>query len=224
MRPPLVVLRDIYLSHVSRDYPVYDPPHKSEEYFLSRAKAEENFEYFMHVRQQRASDFGHWLKRNFWVAISTDQRGAESMNKWGCSYAGLLLSVDSVGEVDRSYFTYSPPWVGPRIRYNIMFDMGIVLGESIIAACEGLHWTLGKNSRSGPGMSDQRPEIGGFSDPSVTVSPLHSAYGFSRQMRIYTTTFAGMSRLSRAPRFVRENVRWELLNVFKATVNAYRSK
>src|ERR1700730_18045000 len=80
---PQMWLRKSWLRRALRDYPLYDPPHKVEEYLLSREQAFENFDYFMRVRQQRAAYFQRWLRRYFRVAITPDENGVKALNRWG---------------------------------------------------------------------------------------------------------------------------------------------
>src|ERR1700730_12144481 len=106
---PQMWLRKSWLRRALRDYPLYDPPHKVEEYLLSREQAVENFDYFMRVRQQRAAYFQRWLRRYFRVAITPDENGVKALNRWGNKYAGLLLVAAPTGHPTDCYFTYDPP-------------------------------------------------------------------------------------------------------------------
>jgi hypothetical protein len=224
-------LRQLWLRRALRGYPLYDPPHKIEEYLLSREQAMENFDYFMRVRIERVEYFKNWLRLNFRVTVTQDEAGMRALNKWGNRYAGLLLTIDANGRVKDSYFTYDPPWVGENAVYNALFDTGITLGEIMIANCPKLHWVIdpissalprtGKMLKKTPGMSFQRPKIAGFENPRGYKSPLHRVWGFSHQMMLYTRTWSGMKRYYRQPRFFREKIRWELLNIFRGTLNSY---
>src|SRR5205823_4133759 len=105
-----------------------------------KEKARENFDYFMRVRQQRLAFFQDWLRRYFRVAVTLDQSGMMALNHWGNKYAGLLLVKGPLGHPNDSYFKYDPPWTGENAGHNVLFDMGIALGEAIIANCPKLHW------------------------------------------------------------------------------------
>ena len=228
-----VWLRRWWLRRALRDYPLYDPPHKVEEYLLSRERAVENFDYFMRVRQQRAAYFQRWLRRYFRVAITPDENGVKTLNRWGNRYAGFLLVAGPTGNPTDSYFTYDPPWTAENAGHNVLFDMGITLGEFMIANCPKLHWDVdpisevlprtGRMLKKSPGTSFQRPKLTGFENSTATVSPLHRVHGFAHQMVLYTTTWSGRQRYWRCPRYVRQNIRWELLNAFAAVLREYHA-
>jgi hypothetical protein len=230
---PHVWLRRLWLRRALRGYPLYDPPHKVEEYLLSREKADENFEYFMRVREERVAYFKNWLRRDFYVAITADENGVRELNRWGNRYAGLLLVTDGNGRVTRSYFTYDPPWVGEGAGHNVLFDMGITLGEFMIANCPKLHWDVdpvsavlprtGRLLKKSAGMSFQRPELTGFDDPIVRANPMHRVWSFAHQMMLYMRTWSGTKRYYRQHSFVRRNIRDELSNHFRAVLKAYHA-
>ena len=139
---PQMWLRRVWLRRALRDYPLYDPPHKVEERLLSKEEALENFDYFMRVRQQRLAYFQDWLRRNLCVTLAPNKVGVKALNRWGNKYAGLLLTAGPDGHPNNSYFTYDPPWTGENAGCNVLFDMGIALGEFIIVNCPKLHWAL----------------------------------------------------------------------------------
>jgi hypothetical protein len=224
-------LRKSWLRRALRDYPLYDPPHKVEEYLLSREQAVENFDYFMRVRQQRAAYFQRWLRRYFRVAITPDENGVKALNRWGNKYAGLLLVAAPTGHPTDCYFTYDPPWTGENAGYNVLFDLGITLGEIIIDQCPRLHWDVdpasallprtAKMLKRSPGMSFQRPKLTGFDDPVGQASPLHGVHSFASQMFRNLTTFEGIKRYLSRPKRIRRFVRDELLNSFNAVLRDY---
>jgi len=226
-----VWLRQLWLRRALRDYPLYDPPHKVEERLLSREQAVENFDYFMRVRAERVAYFRSWLYRNFWVTVGPDENGVRALNEWGNRFAGLLLTTGADGRVARSYFTYDPPWTGQGAGYNVLFDMGITLGEFLIANCPRFHWDVdpvsavlprtGNMLKRSPGMSFQRPKLADLENPGAKGHPLHSVHGFACQMRRYTTMWDGRQRYWRCARFDRQNIRYELLNMFVAIQKSY---
>jgi hypothetical protein len=231
--PPYVRPRRLWLRRALRGYPLYDPPHKVEERLLPREQAVENFDYFMRVREERVAYFKNWLHRNFWTVVTLDETGVRALNTWGNRFAGFLLTADANARVTDSFFTYDPPWTGEAAVYNVLFDMGITLGEVIIANCPKLHWGVDPASavlprtarmlKKSQGMSFQRPELTGFENPGVTVHPLHGVHGFARQMLLYATTWSGHERYWRCARHVRRNIRWELLNTFSAVLRDYHT-
>jgi hypothetical protein len=101
MTLPHVRLKRLWLRRALRGYPLYDPPHKVEEYLLSRAQAGENFDYFMRVRERRVTFFTDWPRRDFRVVITPDDDGVKALNRWGNRFAGLLLTTDANGRATR---------------------------------------------------------------------------------------------------------------------------
>jgi hypothetical protein len=109
--------------------------------------------------------------------------------------------------------------------------MGITLGEAMIASFPKLHWDVDPISAILPrtarqlkreaGMSFQRPELTGFDDPVGTVHPLHEVWVFAYQMACNMTTFHGINRYYSCPRFIRRNIRDELVNNFSAVRRDY---
>ena len=106
---PWMWLRKRKLEPLLKNYPLYDAPHKKEERGLPKAQAQENFDYFMRVREERAAYFAKWLKKNFGVTIEADERGVAALNWWVYKYGSLLLPSR---KEQMGYFTYDPPWTG----------------------------------------------------------------------------------------------------------------
>jgi hypothetical protein len=228
---PHMWLRKLWLKRALRDYPLYDPPHKIEERLLSKEKAAENFDYFMGVRQRRVAYFRDWLRRYFWVSVSPDEKGVRALNRWGNKYAGILLVLGPDGHPTLSYVTYDPPWTGNYAGYNVLFDMGIVFGEFLIANCPKLHWDFdpisailprrAKMLKRTPGMGFQRPRLTGFDAPISEAIPLHNVEEFAYLMMRNLTTFEGLSSLYSEPRGMRRNVTDQLVNIFRETLRHY---
>jgi hypothetical protein len=228
---PQAWIRDVWLRRALQVYPLYDPPHKVEERLLTKEKAAENFEYFMRMREQRVANFRDWLHRYFGVTLTLDEKGVRALNQWSNKYAGLLLIHGPGSGPTDSYFTYDPPWTGENVGNNVIFDMGIMLGEAMIASCPNLHWDVDPISAILPrtarqlkreaGMSFQRPMLTGFDDPASSKSPLHDVYIFACQMMDHMTTFGGINRIYSRPLGIRRLVVEGLLNNFKATLRHY---
>lgn len=228
---PWMWIRKRWLDHAMRDYPLYDPPHKIEERLLSKAQASENFDYFMRVRQQRAAFFQGWLRRYFLVVTSPSKGGIRSLNRWSNRYSGLLIGERLAGVP--SYFSYDPPWEGKNVGCNVLFDLGITVGEQLIANCPRLHWDVdlvspglsraAQSLKRAPGMSIQRPELASADNPLWRWSPLHDAYTFAHQMRLYVTTFRGLRRFLRRHRADRRRTREDLVTSFDSVLAGYPS-
>jgi hypothetical protein len=221
---PHMAIRKLWLRRALRGYPLYDPPHKVEERLLSDELAADNFAYFMRVRLHRMAYFQVWLRRYFLVTLTPDTKGVRALSRWGNKYAGLLLDVGPTGRPTDSYFTYDPAWTGDDAGCNVVFDMGITLGEFLITNCPKLHWDLEPTStilprtakmlKRSPGMSFQRPELSGFDNPVWGWPALHYVHGFAHDMT-YLTTLKGLRRFRRRGRADRKRVQSGLLNKFE---------
>lgn len=221
---PHMAARKLWLKHALRGYPLYDPPHKVEERLLSDELAADNFGYFMRARLHRTAYFQDWLHRYFLVPLTPDTKGVRALNRWGNKYAGLLLNVGPTGHPTDSYFTYEPTWTGNEAGCNVVFDMGITLGEFLIANNPKLHWDLEPTSailprtakmlKRSPGMSFQRPQLSGFDNPVWSWPALHYVHSFSHQM-MYLTTLEGRRRFQRRSRASRGRVRGALMSNFE---------
>jgi len=228
---PQAYLRKLRLQSALHAYPMYDPPHKVEEYLLPKKKAAENFDYFMRVREQRVAYFRDWLRQHFKVTVTFDEKGVRALSRWGNKYAGLLLAIGPDGHPTDSYFTYDPPWKGANAGHNVLFDMAITIGEAIIANCPKLRWDFDPISAALPrtakmlkresGMSFQRPMLTGFEDLVSGKMPLHDVYGFADQMMRNMTTFSGFNRFHSFHRADRRLILDQLLNNFKHTLIIY---
>lgn len=231
---PHMRLRKLWLERCWHDYPLYDPPHKREERLLPKNEAAQNFDYFMRVRRERDAYFRDWLRRYFGTMLTSDEKGMRQLNRWGNKYAGLLLPLASAGQPTYAYFTYSPPWTGENTGNNVLFDMGIALGETIIANCPNLRWDIdpisailprtAKDRKREVGTSFQRPMLAGFDNPAYCPMPLHDVYSFARQMAENMTTVKGVISHYDRPREIRNLVRDELLNKFKGILRNYPSE
>jgi hypothetical protein len=226
---PQAWLRQQWLGRALRNYPLYDPPHKAEEYLLSRAQAQENFDYFMRTRQERMAFLMVWLQRNFRVTITMDADGVRALNRWGNKYAGLLQLKDTEGNPTDSFFTYQPLWVDGNAGCNVLFDTGTLFGEIVIANLPKLHWALEPTAellprrwqklKNSPGMSVQRPKLTGWDDPTGEGSMHHLLWMFSTTMLRRMTTFQGRARYNRMGWIDRAHVRDELINSFRTILD-----
>jgi hypothetical protein len=224
-------LRKSSLERALRDYPLYDPPHKVEERLLSRELAAENFHYFMRVRLDRLAYFRDWLHREFGFRISLDERGMHGLCRWGNRYAGRLLTKGPDGHSTTSYFTYDPPWTGENAGHNVVFDMGIALGEAIIANCPKLRWdfdpisamlpSTAKLLKRTPGVGFQRPVLTGYNNPAYEVAPLEKAGFFARQMMRHVVSVEDIRNFRRLHWQDRRRICEQLFNNFKQAVMDY---
>lgn len=146
------------------DYPLYEVPNKQAEETLDEARVQENFAYFMRVRLDRLAYFQKWLREWFRVRASLDGNGLLAVNAWINAYGGGLIG-DRFGSAT-VFATYQPTWAGEYIGYNVMVDIGIFLGEYLIAKRPKLHWDIyrGHPDEDGKltGLNLKRPQLGGF--------------------------------------------------------------
>lgn len=139
MLRPRYWLREPKLRRALVDYPVYDPPHKSEERVLPEDKARENFQYFLDVRLERLDFFFGWLERQFGVQATLEGNGLEKLLDWSRDYIGLLLLDEARGAV---FMEYAKPWTGKYAGANALFDIGIAVGEAIVLRRPDLSWHM----------------------------------------------------------------------------------
>jgi hypothetical protein len=222
---PQSKLRKLYLERALRGYPLYNPPHKVEERLLSRKLADENFDYFIRVRQERAAFFQSWLHRYFWVALTPNEKGVRALNCWGNKYAGLLLYREGPGVgPSRSFFSYDPPWEGDYAGCNALFDMGTAYGEILIACCPKLHWAVEPAAATLPrSAARNKPKLTGWDDPTWQASPHHEVFGFAHQMFANMITFRGNAKYRESHPAERRLIRQGLLSKFKRTLQEYPS-
>lgn len=150
-----------------RDYPLYDVPHKRMERTMTEAEAQENFDYFMNVRVSRLAYFTDWLRRGFSVKATLDGDGITAVSDWADGYAGGLIKNDSY-ILDNVWASYAPVWRETYAGFNVMTDIGIFLGEYLIAKRPRLAWEIYRGHEFEPatfeGASFMKPCIGGFPD------------------------------------------------------------
>lgn len=175
---PRFWLRHWRVRRALRTYPLYDVPHKQEEETLDESGVQDNFNYFMRVRHERLAFFQNWLRTGFGVHASLNGDGLVALNKWVNAYGGGLIG----DEFKRMtiFATYAPAWVGAYAGYNVMIDIGIFVGEYLIAKRPRLHWDIfrGYPGRGGKltGLYLNRPHLVGFPRES-RADPLATGYG-----------------------------------------------
>lgn len=151
--------------HALRGYPLYDVPHKRPERVMTEAEAQGNFDYFMNVRVGRLAYFTDWMRKNFAVKATLDGDGIVAVSDWADNYAGGLIRED--GRVPLEVWaTYAPIWAEAHAGFNVMIDIGIFLGEYLIAKRPHLGWEIYRGHEIEPTTfdSDQfmKPCLGGF--------------------------------------------------------------
>ena len=135
-------LRQKRLQRALHDYPIYDPPHKTEERLLPKDNALENFKYFVHVRLQRVEFFNNWLRSHFGVEAGLDQKGVENALDWATDYMAVLMTTSDFLLTSQIVEAYVRPWRGEYVGANAYFDLGAMLGEAIIRQRPNLRWQM----------------------------------------------------------------------------------
>lgn len=148
-----------------RGYPLYDVPHKRLERAMTEAEAHENFGYFMSVRDSRLAYFTNWMRKNFSVKATLDGDGITAVSDWVDEYAGGLIRNDS-HIPQEVWASYDPIWREAYAGFNVMIDIGIFLGEYLIAKHPRLAWEINRGHEFEPttfeSTSFMKPCIGGF--------------------------------------------------------------
>ena len=146
------------------EYPLYDVPNKREERTLAEARVQANFDYFMQVRLDRLAFFRNWLREWFGVKATLNGDGLLALNAWINAYGGGLIGDQP--NTMTIFETYEPAWVGEYAGYNVMIDIGIFIGEYLIAKRPQLHWEIYRGHRDeysqleGPNL--KRPQLEGL--------------------------------------------------------------
>jgi hypothetical protein len=161
----------------------------------------------------------------------------KALGRWGNDYAGWLLARAAEGHPQSpdtyydTYYAYDPPWTGENAGMNVVFDMGIALGEAIIASCPKLHWDFDpvsailpkttKMLKRTPGLGFQRPTLTGFDNPAYQSIPLEVAFYFALHMMQLMTTVEGIERFYSQPRGFRRLNLEQLVRNFIDTLQNY---
>jgi len=138
------------------DYPVYEPPYHQgpnhpssllnkgkEEHFKSYrdflAHGRENFTYFMEHRDARLAALGTFLEK-FEVKMDVDDKGLDVVSAWCAENCGTLVADLRRDAVRQAFFQMSEPWTDWRRGFNVIFDIGVFLGECVITRNNRLNW------------------------------------------------------------------------------------
>jgi hypothetical protein len=119
-------------------YPVYDPPH-SQRLPLSNEQGQENFRYFLEHREARMAALSAFLEK-FDVKMGFDDVGLAAVSAWCPGHFGSLARNLRDHKTGQIFFMRLQPWTEQWHGLNVIFDLGIFVGESIIARNPRLHW------------------------------------------------------------------------------------
>ncbi|MCG5238121.1 hypothetical protein [Xanthobacter oligotrophicus] len=131
------------MSRALVDYPIYAPPHLSRESELTDDEAQENFDYFMKMKNQRLQMFLDWMWRNFHVRLSFKPESIDQFDLWARCYNGTIVAEEPY-VISQSYQSYNPAWTGRFIGCNLIMDAGIYLGEYLIDKRPMIQWEIEK--------------------------------------------------------------------------------
>ena len=176
-------------------YPAYAPPHLHNEIGLSPDEARENFDYFLERRAFRLQVLSEFM-RKFGIDATTNDSGLAAVSNWFDRYAGLLLTFrPRTSTTFLAFLDHEPPWTGEHIGINAVWDLGIYVGECIIARRPSAHWELdtgGPDPVSCEAVGYQRPCVAGLYWPTecdpITQIFMDANYMCAR-MRIGQGTF-----------------------------------
>ena len=162
---PRYLIKHAVARRALRGYPLYDVPHKRPERAMTEAEAHENFDYFMSVRVGRLAYFTDWMRKNFAVKATLDGDGIAAVSDWADNYAGGLIRDDGRVPLD-VWATYAPIWEDAYAGFNVMTDIGIFLGEYLIAKRPRLGWEIYRGHEIEPTTFESaqfmKPCLGGF--------------------------------------------------------------
>lgn len=186
-----------------QDYPIYDPPHLRNEIELPLGEARDNFRYFLDTCAFRLEALSNFLTR-FGICATTTDIGLAEVSSWFDRYAGLLLAFrPRTGTTFRAFVDRQPPWTGEHIGINVVWDLGIYVGECIIARRPSAYWDLdtgGPDPLSREAVGYQRPCVAGLYWPTecdpITQIFMDAEYMCGR-MRIGHGTFFPKGKLMR---------------------------
>jgi hypothetical protein len=167
-----------------KDYPLYDPPHKKDESCLPRAKAEENFEYFTRVLEQRVAILRGFLA-GFGVDLDFSERALRDLNDWFFTYGGFMIH-ELIGTSMDQFMDYDPPWTKEWAGYNTVFDVAIFLGEYARRHNSLTYWMMGPGTNGCPNRGSwnfHRPVLVNFPKDDQANTPFQFIYDYSCCMR-----------------------------------------
>jgi hypothetical protein len=170
------------LSPALMDYPLYQPPHRlgpflrrhqdqtEQDYMRYRneyvARSEQNFLHFMEQRTTRLAALQGFLGK-FGVTAGLDDTGLASVSAWFVDNSFALANLRDEA-VSQAFYQMQTPWTEELRGLNVIFDLGVLIGESLIAKQPGLHWKY----------------IPGISDHGETFSTGYKIEGFRRKGKV----------------------------------------
>ncbi|MGJ4993865.1 hypothetical protein ACQR0Z_05610 [Bradyrhizobium sp. HKCCYLS3077] len=125
-----------------RGYPPYTPPIWNSYAQSAESANEEYVRYFIDQRHPRLQALRRFLEK-FDVAQGFTDQNIREVSTWLPTYADLLVDGLQHQESDalwRAYNWFEAPWTGSLLGLNVVFDIGIYMGECIIYRNPKLQW------------------------------------------------------------------------------------
>jgi hypothetical protein len=126
------------VSYALANYPAYEPP----QWDATKSLSDNNLEYadfFLDRRNRRLEALRSFLI-NFDVVLSMDNGGIMDVSSWCPIYGDFLVPELETEDVFSAYHDFELPWAGRLIGLNVIFDVGIYVGECILHRNQVLKW------------------------------------------------------------------------------------
>ena len=209
--PKILTEKRQLLSAAIADYPLYQPPIRQGPNFLRRtpqqseedyvryareyvARSEQNFEYFMGQRTARLTALQTFLQE-FGVHASLDDIGLANVSVWCPDNDFALVNDLQNPDVRQTFYQMKIPWTEELRGLNVIFDLGIFLGEMLIKRQPRLHWKYKHGSSDDGESAGTGHHIDGFRarawmDPGQFIvqncrNNLNQIYSYSRETATY---------------------------------------
>lgn len=170
------------MSDAYADYPIYEPPHRQgpdcPRHLLIQefhARGSENFSYFMEHRRARLAAVGRFLAK-FDVTMGIDDTGLAAVSAWCPGNCGALGANLRQNATRQAFLQFSAPWGEERRGFNVIFDLGIFLGECVTARNQRLHWKYRGGSSDDGSTNLSAYHIAGFRKRRDWLDPIGSMY------------------------------------------------
>jgi len=174
------------------DYPIHELPHwqgpnaprplrsRGEDVYREflqefAARGRENFSYFLEHRYERLAALRMFLGK-FDVPAKVDHAGLIAVSAWCPGNCGALVAKLRRPETRQVFFRPATPWMGQWRGINVVFDLGVFFGESVILRNRRLHWEYRPGASDDGSALHSGYAIGGFKDKRDWLDPMASMY------------------------------------------------
>ncbi len=164
------------VSYALADYPAYEPP----QWNAIKSITDNNLEYanfFLDMRNRRLDALRSFLIK-FDVILSMDDVGIMSVSSWCPVYGDFLVPDLETDDVFSAYNDLELPWTGRLIGLNVIFDIGIYIGECVLSHNQTLKW----QPMRGPESRSIRHPI--FGENRTVFDPIRSIYVTFRNIAV----------------------------------------